>query len=114
MVTIGSIPRKTGPFFKGLAGHFSHGAFGHFWGLVLFLHDLVWQLDVKGRHVAMVPDRNVRLVTGSEDHEGLRRIAAEAKHILEHSPRPMTGLAFIAGVYHLATLLAPGRESRVR
>ena len=35
MITIGSIPRKTGAFFKGLAGHFSHGAFAHFWGLVL-------------------------------------------------------------------------------
>jgi SRSO17 transposase len=35
MVTIGCIPRKTKAFFKGLAGHFSHGAFGHFWGLVL-------------------------------------------------------------------------------
>jgi len=35
MVTIGRIPRKTGAFFKGLAGHFSHGAFAHFWGLVL-------------------------------------------------------------------------------
>jgi len=35
MVTIGRIPRKTTAFFKGLAGHFSHRAFGHFWGLVL-------------------------------------------------------------------------------
>ena len=35
MVTIGRIPRKTKGFFKGLAGHFSHGAFSHFWGLVL-------------------------------------------------------------------------------
>ena len=35
MITIGQIPRKTQAFFKGLAGHFSHGAFGHFWGLVL-------------------------------------------------------------------------------
>ena len=61
----------------------------------MFLHDLVWQLDVKGSHVAMVPDRNVLLVTGSDDAEGLRRIAAEAKHILEHSPRPMSGFAFI-------------------
>ena len=35
MITIGLIPRKTKGFFKGLTGHFSHGAFGHFWGLVL-------------------------------------------------------------------------------
>jgi SRSO17 transposase len=35
MVTIGRIPRKTQAFFKGLSGQFSHGAFGHFWGLVL-------------------------------------------------------------------------------
>jgi SRSO17 transposase len=35
MVTIGRIPRKTRSFFKGLAGHFSPRAFGHFRGLVL-------------------------------------------------------------------------------
>jgi len=35
MITIGHIPQKTKGFFKGLAGHFSHRAFGHFWGLVL-------------------------------------------------------------------------------
>ena len=35
MVTIGRIPRKTRTFFKGLAGRFSPGAFGHFRGLVL-------------------------------------------------------------------------------
>ena len=35
MITIGRIPRRTGAFFKGLVGHFSHGAFSHFWGLVL-------------------------------------------------------------------------------
>lgn len=61
----------------------------------LFLHDLVWQLEVKGSHVAMVPDRNVLLVTGSEDDEGLERITAEARHILGSSPRAMSGLAFV-------------------
>jgi len=35
MVTIGRIPRETQGFFRGLAGFFSHGAFGHFWSLVL-------------------------------------------------------------------------------
>lgn len=61
----------------------------------MFLHDLVWQLDVKGSHVAMVPDRNVLLVTGSEDAEGLVRMAEEAKSVLDESPRPLCGLAFI-------------------
>jgi len=61
----------------------------------MFLHDLVWQLDVKGSHVVMVPDRNVLLATGSDDAEGLVRIAKEAEHILNESPRPLCGLAFI-------------------
>jgi hypothetical protein len=61
----------------------------------MFLHDLVWQLDVKGSHVAMVPDRNVLLVTGSEDAEGLLRMAEEAQQVLDESPRPLCGLAFI-------------------
>ena len=61
----------------------------------MFLHDLVWQLDVKGSHVVMVPDRNVLLVTGSDDAEGLVRMAEEAKQVLDESPRPLCGLAFI-------------------
>jgi len=61
----------------------------------MFLHDLIWQLDVKGSHVVMAPDRNVLLVTGSDDAEGLVRVAEEAKHILGESPRPLCGLAFI-------------------
>jgi hypothetical protein len=35
MVTIGRIPRRVQAFLKGLAGHSSHGAHGHFRGLVL-------------------------------------------------------------------------------
>ena len=57
----------------------------------LFLHDLVWQLEVKGDHVAMVPYRDMLLVTGSEDAEGLRRMASAAEPALQDS-RAMTGI----------------------
>jgi len=58
----------------------------------LFLHDLIWQLPVKGDHVAMVPNRNVLLVTGSEDEDGLLKMARAAEKVMQ-DPRPMSGIA---------------------
>ena len=59
----------------------------------LFLHDLIWQLKVKGDHVAAVPNRDILLVTGSEDVDGLKAMAALAEEALKQ-PRPMTGTFF--------------------
>jgi hypothetical protein len=41
----------------------------------LILHDLIWQLPVKGEHVAMVPHRDLLLVTGTDDEVGLAKMA---------------------------------------
>lgn len=60
----------------------------------LFLHDLVWQCQVKGQHVAMVPERNVLLVSGSDDAEGLALIANLALEALKGG-RPMSGYPVI-------------------
>jgi hypothetical protein len=59
----------------------------------LYLHDLVWQLEVKGAHVAFVPNREVLIVTGSDDAEGLSRAGALAEEALNQT-RAMTGIAF--------------------
>lgn len=59
----------------------------------LFLHDLIWQLKVNGSHIAMVPNRDTLLVTGSDDEAGLKRMAALANAAWEQ-PRFMTGFAF--------------------
>jgi len=37
----------------------------------LVLHDLIWQLKVKGDHVACVPHRDILLVSGADDEQGL-------------------------------------------
>lgn len=58
----------------------------------VFLHDLIWQLEVKGDHVAMIPQRNVLLVTGSQDESGLLKMAEIANLELQGT-RPMTGIA---------------------
>jgi hypothetical protein len=58
----------------------------------LFLHDLIWQLPVTGRHVAMAPNRNVLLVAGDEDPEALLRMADLADRQLQE-PRPLSGHA---------------------
>ncbi|MEO7718214.1 MAG: hypothetical protein ABIY70_18580 [Capsulimonas sp.] len=60
------------------------------------LPELVPALAVKGRHVAMVPSRDVLLVTGSEDPEGLAAMAKLAEEALR-KPRPMSGFAFQLG-----------------
>ena len=63
----------------------------------LLLHDLVWQFPVKGSHVAVVPNRDTLLVTGSDDAEGLLEICARALKAFE-SPRPMGARPlFLAG-----------------
>jgi hypothetical protein len=54
----------------------------------LLLHDLVWQFPVKGAHVAVTPNRDTLLVTGSDDAEGLLELLARAIKAFE-GPRPM-------------------------
>ena len=66
MVTIGQIPRKTQAFFQGLAGHFSHGAFGHFWGLVLAM--TIGHGSTIDRLALDLPDRQA----GGRDEQGQR------------------------------------------
>jgi hypothetical protein len=59
----------------------------------LTLQHLIRQAEVKGQHVAMVPNRDTLLITGSEDEQGLTHMAACAEHALAKQPRPMTGAA---------------------
>lgn len=54
----------------------------HYDATRLYLHDLIWQLDVKGQHVVMAPHRDILLVTGSEDEDGLKRMCELAEEPL--------------------------------
>ena len=58
----------------------------------LLLLDMIRQFQVRGEYVAMVPNRDTLIVTGSEDVEGVKGMAALAKDSLK-KPRPMSGLA---------------------
>ena len=58
----------------------------------LILLDRIQNLDVRGRHVAIVPNRDTLLITGSDDASGLNLIVKEAIAAL-HAPRFMTGAA---------------------
>ena len=57
----------------------------------LLLLDLIRKLDVQGEHIAMVPNRDSLLITGSEDEQGLGMMLAFAEKILNDEPRPMVG-----------------------
>lgn len=57
----------------------------------LVLLDLIQKLEVQGHHIAMVPNRDSLLITGSEDEEGLGMMFALAEKTLNEEPRPMIG-----------------------
>jgi uncharacterized protein YtpQ (UPF0354 family) len=57
----------------------------------LLLHDLIWQLPVKGDHIAMVPHRDLLLVTGSDDEAGLLKMAQIAAS-------EMNGTRLVSGI----------------
>jgi uncharacterized protein YtpQ (UPF0354 family) len=59
----------------------------------LILLDAIRQLTVQGEHVAMVPNRDTLIITGSDDDEGLAIMASLAEDAFR-KPRPMTALAF--------------------
>ncbi len=54
--------------------------------------DFIRDLKVKGTHVAMVPNRNRLIVTGSDDENGLTAMASVAEQVLQE-PRPLSGVA---------------------
>ena len=59
----------------------------------LLLLDTIRQFQVKGDHIALVPNRDTLIVTGSEDLQCLRGMIALAKDALP-KPRLISGLAF--------------------
>jgi uncharacterized protein YtpQ (UPF0354 family) len=59
----------------------------------LILLDAVRQLTVQGDHVAMVPNRDTLIITGTDDEEGLGMMASLAEEAFR-KPRPMTAIAF--------------------
>ena len=74
----------------------------------LLLHDLVWQYPVKGAHVAAAPHRDVLLVTGSEDLDGLRHVLERSLKALD-GPRPMGARAVVLeGARWVPLRLPPG------
>lgn len=73
----------------------------------LLLHDLIWQFPVNGSHVAVAPNRDTLLVTGSDDAEGLLEILRRALKAFE-SPRPMGARPlFLAGTRWTPLILPP-------
>ncbi len=59
----------------------------------LVLTDLLQAIPVQGAYVAMVPNRDTLIVTGSEDEAGLAQMAVLAEKALDHA-RAITSLAF--------------------
>jgi len=60
----------------------------------LVLADVLQVHPVQGAYVAMIPNRDTLIVTGSEDDAGLAHMAVLAEKAQDHA-RPITGLAFL-------------------
>jgi hypothetical protein len=60
----------------------------------LVLTDLLQTHPVQGDYVAMVPNRDTLIITGSEDEAGLAHMAELAEKGLDHA-RAITGVAFL-------------------
>ena len=58
----------------------------------LLLKDAIHQFQVKGDHIAMIPNRENLIVVGSEDVEGLAGMAKLADKAMKE-PRPISGIA---------------------
>jgi hypothetical protein len=58
----------------------------------IVLPDLLGRHPVQGDLVVMIPNRDTVLLTGSEDFEGLSRLAALTREGLQ-APRPLSGIA---------------------
>ncbi|AGA26165.1 hypothetical protein [Singulisphaera acidiphila] len=61
----------------------------------ILLPDVIERCSVRGSHVAMAPHANLLIVTGSEDVEGLERMASLAEESLA-GPRPLSGIPLLA------------------
>ena len=61
----------------------------------LYLPELIRRLDVRGRPVAAVPNRDTLIVTGTEDAAGLTKLAELTEQVLDEHPRPMTGMPVV-------------------
>jgi uncharacterized protein YtpQ (UPF0354 family) len=60
----------------------------------LFLYDLIWHLEVNGDHVAAIPNRDMLIVTGSEDYGGLAMMAKICEKA-QDEPRPQSCIPVI-------------------
>jgi hypothetical protein len=54
----------------------------------ILLTEFIRSLEVKGEHIAMVPNRDMLLVTGADDDEGLEAMVTLAEQAAEN-PRPL-------------------------
>lgn len=61
----------------------------------LLLTDMIRQLSLKGDPVAMAPDPDTLIVTGSDDIANLQAMAKLARHHLEEATRPLSGFALV-------------------
>lgn len=64
-------------------------------GTRLIMLDFIRQLEVPGRPLAMVPNRDTLIVTGTESIEGQEQMLAIAAMEMQQKPRPMTGVPLV-------------------
>jgi uncharacterized protein YtpQ (UPF0354 family) len=84
--------RSTPPFDSPVPGVFMSRSPDKYGASQLALTDIIQGLKVKGDHVAMAPNRDFLIVTGSEDEAGLRAMLDGASHAYQ-GPYRVSGVA---------------------
>lgn len=72
----------------------------------LLLIDLIEQLDVQGRPVAVVPNRDTLVITGADDDRGLAMMADYVEQAIL-SPRPMSAIPMVLEAGEWRTWMPP-------
>ena len=80
----------------------------------IILSDVVRDLSVSGDHVAIIPDRDHLFVTGSDDEDGLKHMANEAKRVYSNSTRSITGRAIRLSRDHCIPFILPSKHPAYR
>jgi len=95
-IAIANLRDKSAPKFEAFAPGFYVSQYGDFYDAArLLLPEVARQLPLKGRPVAMIPNRTALLLTGDRDEYGLAELIALAEKVLLEDSRPLGSEMFV-------------------
>jgi len=95
-IAVANLRDKSAPKFEAFAAGFYVSQYGDFYDAArLLLPEVARQLPLKGRPVAMIPNRTALLLAGERDEAALAAMIALAEQILLEDSRPLGSEMFV-------------------